>query len=470
VIRLKALLLLLAGSLMLGGCGFDVYKMPLPGGTDTGDDPLTVKIQFTDVLDLVAQSTVKVNDVSVGKVTDVDLDGYVAVVTVEIRNDTRLPDNAVAEIRQTSLLGEKFVSLKAPDSGARTGRLGDNDLIPLSRSGRNPEVEEVLGALSLLLNGGGVAQLKTIATELNLALEGREGSTRSVLDQLGQLMGQLDTGKADIIRAIEALNRLAVSVNGQQATIDTALEELPGALQSLNRQRNDLVKMLSSLNQLSSVGVRVIKASKESTIDAFTELRPVLKALADAGDDLPFSFQTLLTYPFVDETVGRDPQVARNLHMGDYTNLSIQMDLGLDTLENPPGPPSTECIRLSQIPDDGPLPDLSKLCKGALDALNTCLKERTEAACSGLPGALLDGVCASVPVPGLCPNGGASDGGASDGGAGEGGGLPGLPGLPDLPGLGRAPVQGQGGPTYGQVLAAYDPALVSLLLPGMVIR
>ena len=34
-----------------------------------------------------------------------------------------------------------------------------------------------------------------------------------------------------------------------------------------------------------------------------------------------------LTYPFVDEVVGRDPQVARNLHMGDYTNLSIQLDI-----------------------------------------------------------------------------------------------------------------------------------------------
>ena len=41
------------------------------------------------------------------------------------------------------------------------------------------------------------------------------------------------------------------------------------------------------------------------------------------------SFNVFLTYPFVDEVVGRDPQVARNLHMGDYTNLSVQLDLDL---------------------------------------------------------------------------------------------------------------------------------------------
>ncbi len=48
----------------------------------------------SDVLDLVPQSTVKVNDVTVGKITDVRLQGYHALVTMQLRNDTKLPDNA----------------------------------------------------------------------------------------------------------------------------------------------------------------------------------------------------------------------------------------------------------------------------------------------------------------------------------------------------------------------------------------
>ena len=135
-----------------------------------------------------------------------------------MRGDTKLPDNAIAEIRQTSLLGEKFVSLGPPPEGASANPLADGDKIPLERTGRNPEVEEVLGALSLLLNGGGVAQLKTIASELNMALEGREGSARSVLDQIEILMTQLDDNKADIVDAIESLNRLAISVREQQGS------------------------------------------------------------------------------------------------------------------------------------------------------------------------------------------------------------------------------------------------------------
>ena len=202
-------------------------------------------------------------------------------------------------------------------------------MIPLERSGRNPEVEEVLGALSLLLNGGGVGQLKTITSEINNALEGREGSAKSVLGQVRLLMSQLDENKADIVQAIEALNRLSIETGKHLDTIDAALDELPSALDSLDKQRDDLVKMLTALDDLSGVGVRVIRASKAATIDSLQQLDPVLTQLAAAGDDFANAFHVFLTYPFVDEVVGRDPQVARNLHMGDYTNLSIQLEVDL---------------------------------------------------------------------------------------------------------------------------------------------
>ncbi len=319
-----------AAVLVLSGCS--IYDAPLPGGVSTGDNPMTIKVMFRDVLDLVPQSTVKVNDVTVGKVKKVELKGYVAKITVEIPKDVDLPDNARAEIRQTSLLGEKFVQLEKPTEPG-SGKLANGDTIGLDRTGRNPEVEEVLGALSLLLNGGGVGQLKTIVSEINNTLGGRESEVRSVLDQIRSFMGQLDANKASIVKALENTNRLAAELKKQDATIKSALDHVPATLKSVNRQRADLVKLLKALDRLSGVGVRVIKASKESTINSLRSLAPVLDGFAKAGENLPKAFQVFLTYPFVDEAVGRDPQVARNLHMGDYTNLSVNLDLGLDLLK-----------------------------------------------------------------------------------------------------------------------------------------
>ena len=123
--------------------------------------------------------------------------------------------------------------------------------------------------------------------------------------------------------------------------------------------------MLQSLNRLGDVGVRVIKESKESTIESFRQLSPVLTELANSGDDFVNAFHVFLTYPFVDEVVGRDPQVARNLHMGDFTNLSIQLDVeveepGLGNLPPELDPTEivgalTRCLR-SGNPDSAGLP------------------------------------------------------------------------------------------------------------------
>jgi phospholipid/cholesterol/gamma-HCH transport system substrate-binding protein len=478
---LRAAAALLAGSILLSGCDFDVYELPLPGGTDVGDNPMTVTVQFQDVLDLVPQSSVKVNDVSVGKVTEVRRTGYTAEVTLQLRDDVDLPDNAIAEIRQTSLLGEKFVSLREPDTGARDERLGDGDTIDLDNTGRNPEVEEVFGALSLLLNGGGVAQLKTITQELNKALTGREDAARSVLTQIRSFTGELDKNKEDIVDAIEALDRLAKATRAQQGDINSALDELPSALTSIDGQRADLVRMLQALNELGDVGVRVIQASKASTIDAFTQLQPTLTELANAGDDFVKAFHVFLTYPFVDEVVGRDPQVARNLHMGDYTNLAINLDLDLADL-NPVGVPNLPCIELEQIPDAGPLPPVSQLCEGVIDAINECLADPSVKACQGLPDFLIDEVCDQLPIPVLCPGVTQQQGGSPlpdvdlddilDGLGGVTGSL-GVTGLEGLlrpgPGYGST-VDPARGPTMGQLSQAFDPGLVALLVPGMVVE
>ena len=466
---LTALVATVAGSVLLTGCDFDVYELPLPGGTSV-DDPITVQAEFADVLDLVPKTTVKINDVSVGQITDVQLEGEHAVVTMQIPEDSGLPANAIAEIRQTSLLGEKFVSLQAPESGASTEPLADGDTIELESTGRNPEVEEVLGAMSLLLNGGGVAQLKTISTELNKALEGREGTARSVLVQIRDFMGQLDENKQDIVDAIESVNDLAVSVRKQQGAIDAALDELPSALESLDQQRDDLVTMLEKLSELSDVGVRVIEASKQGTIDTLRQLNPVLTELGNAGDALVKSFHVFLTYPFVDEVVGRDPQVARNLHMGDYTNLSIQLDIdvsggvtGVPT-ELPTLLPSdldptviidrlTKCLRSGDITSK-PCRKLLATPEGLLKIRDACLRKKYEKtvvcrALNQVPGLPTLG----LPVP-------------SDGLLGGVGSRLGV----NRSGVGPTTSSSPRGPTMGQLSRVFDPALVQLLVPGMVTK
>jgi phospholipid/cholesterol/gamma-HCH transport system substrate-binding protein len=315
-------LLLVGASASVSGCS--AYDLPLPGGAGTGSDSYAVTVEFADVLDLVPQSSVKVNQVTVGSVEAIEVAGWTAVVTLRLPRSLEMPDNAVAELRQTSLLGEKYVSLAAPADEPPRGRLGEGDRIPLHRSARHPEVEEVLGAMSLLLNGGGVAHLKTIETELNNAMRGRSDDFAGVIDELGAFIGGLDEQKADIVRAIDSLDRLAGTLAENQDTIAAALDELPRGIEVLADQRQQLTAMLTALADLGEVGTRVITASRDDLEANLRALAPILTNLNKAGDNLPKSYQLLLTYPF--------PSASAAAMKGDFTNLWVTLDADLQSL------------------------------------------------------------------------------------------------------------------------------------------
>ena len=80
----------LTGCAVLASCD-GIADLPLPGGNATGGKVYHVKIQFDDVLDLVPQAAVRVDDVPVGDVEKVSLEGFHALVTVRLKDSVKLP-------------------------------------------------------------------------------------------------------------------------------------------------------------------------------------------------------------------------------------------------------------------------------------------------------------------------------------------------------------------------------------------
>jgi len=308
----------------VAGCssgGFNgIYSISLPGGADLGPHPYQVTAEFSNVVDLVPQSSVKVNDVSVGRVTRIYLPphSWTARVTMLINGSVHLPANAIAQVQQASLLGEQYVGLSAPPGIPPVGRLHNGSLIPLGKTTTNATVEEVLGALSLLLNDGGLAQLHVITTELNAALAGNEPQIRALFGRLGTLIGNLNDHRKDIISALDGLDALSATLAARNRQIGHVLDHLTPGLEVLSEQRTQLVTMLNALHRLSGIAVHTINASEANFAANLRALAPTLRELADAGQNLPLALQVLLTYPFTD-------QVLKDIK-GDYINayLSIQ--------------------------------------------------------------------------------------------------------------------------------------------------
>jgi len=323
-----------AATLALTGCGFHgLYSAPLPGGADLGSHPYRVLVDFANVLDLVPQSSVKVNDVTVGRVEAIKLVEWHARVQVLLNGDVQLPANAHADIRQTSLLGEKFVSLSVPPQPEISDPTSledaphdgyDHPHIALGRTGSNPEVEEVLGALSLLLNGGGLDQIKTITHELDAALKGHSDDIRGLLGQLTTFTSTLNKQKGRILKAIDSLDVLSKTLDAQKRVLANALDTMPKAVKILADEKDQFVALLRSLDNLSTVAVKVVNASTDNTVTSLQSLQPVLEELTKAGSDLPEATELMTTYPF--------PRTVVNGIRGDYTNLYITADLNLSDL------------------------------------------------------------------------------------------------------------------------------------------
>jgi phospholipid/cholesterol/gamma-HCH transport system substrate-binding protein len=444
---IQAVVGLTAIALTTTACDFDgAYDLPLPGSPVDADHSFEVTAEFQDILNVVPRSPVMVDDVTVGEVTDVERVGWHARVTLRIKDGVELPDNAIADIRQVSLLGEKYVALEPPAGVAPTGALSDGDTIGHADTGRNPEVEEVLGALSFLLSRGGFAHLGTINHELNEVMDGRTDRLRHLLGSLEDVVGTIDDQKADIIRAMESLNSLTATLNAEKDTITEALDVTGPAIEVLAAQHDELIAMLGSLNRLGKVGTRVISQSKDDLLASLDHLQPLLKRLHEAGADLAPGLNLLVSFPF--------PKEASEIVKGDYANTSIRADINLENIipNGQPGgglPPILpdpgevltkveKCLRSGDIQ--------SKACLRLLDSLRLfknlkkeCRKEKYEqnpvcVVIRALPGAgdgldvegALDYLLGILGLPG-----------------GDTGGLPELPGLPGLGDLlGRALADG----------------------------
>lgn len=311
----------------LSGCGFrGANSFTLPGTKGQGPGAYTIQAQMPDVQNLQRNSRVRVNDVTVGNVTDIELQGWHALVTMTIDGDVDLPANATAAIGQTSLLGSVHVELAPPAGVPAQGKLKNGSFIPLASATTYPSTERTLAAVSLLLNGGGLGQIQDITKALSTAFTGREQDLRSLLGQLDKFVGYLNDQKADIIAATDSLNNLVGQFADQKPVIDKAIKTIPDALAVLKQERDNLADALGDVGKFGALAADSANKTKENLVKELNDLGPVLQSLADSGPALTRAIAFLGTYPWPRDSIGKWLR-------GDYANLTAVIDLTLSRLD-----------------------------------------------------------------------------------------------------------------------------------------
>ncbi|MBB5167362.1 MCE family protein [Mycobacterium sp. AZCC_0083] len=309
------------------GCAFQgVNSLPLPGAVGRGTGANIYHVEIANVGTLESNSPVMIDDVVVGSVGKMTVQGWHADVEISVKPDAVIPANAVASVGQTSLLGSMHLAVNPPLGQPPTGRLQPGATIPLNRSSTYPSTEQTLSSLSAVVNGGGLGQIGDIIHNFNAALSGREDQVRDLITRLDTFVGMLDQQHDSIIASVEALNRLAATFAEQRDVITQALRKIPPALDVLNKERPRITMALDKLRIFSDTASGLVNDTQADLVKNLQNLEPTIKALADIGPDLDAAIAQATVYPYAQSFIDRAVR-------GDYVNFYAILDLTVPRLK-----------------------------------------------------------------------------------------------------------------------------------------
>jgi phospholipid/cholesterol/gamma-HCH transport system substrate-binding protein len=311
--RLPRLLLTLALVLTVTGCSTTMRDLPIPG-TGVSGDTIHITAEFDDALNLAQGAPVKVNGVDSGKVSEIVVDDFTAIVTMTVREDAGLRDGATARLRYTTPLGELFVDVTNPVGGAV---LADGDRLGLPRTETAPTVEDALASASLLVNGGGLSQLQTVTEELNTILGGNERDIKALLRNARTFLTRANATTGSIDRVLTSLDSVAQTLTRRERLINRVVKDIRPAARVLRRATPGFTELLQEVQRFSSTANATVKATKRQLLTLLSEVEPVLSELASNRDRMNLMLREIT----------RAGQAAQNVVPGDFLSIGLDLDL-----------------------------------------------------------------------------------------------------------------------------------------------
>ncbi len=259
-----------------------IYQKTFERSTD-----ITIKADRAG-LQLAKFGDVRLNGALVGQVRAVEQDGKEAAIAVALKPDqaTRIPDNITVEILPTTLFGQKFISLVAPEDPSSTP-IADGAVIPADRVETNVELSRILADLFPLLRAVRPVDLNATLNALSRALGGRG-------EQLGETMDELDTYLGRIGEHLPTLREDLIKLADVARTYDLAAPDLLEVLKNVTTTAETVVDskvqlgtFFADLGGLADTSTEVLRDNETHLIRVGQVTEPLLRLLAVYSPEFP---------------------------------------------------------------------------------------------------------------------------------------------------------------------------------------
>ncbi len=294
----RPLLMAAASALLavgLGGCGISLQTLPKLSNVKGATYP--IEAQFSNVLNLPINAEVRTGAQVIGQVGSISTHDFVADVTLDIKKNVTVVQGTVAQVRFDNPLGDEYVLLTAPPQASTAAVLPAHSVISEDETSTAPSVEDTFGALSLLLNGGGINQLEVIIHELNNTFSGNQPQIHQLLSTINTAVTTLSNGHVPVDNALVAIEHLTQTLNGNNGsgatTISNGIASIAPAIGILASENSSFDQLISSLSGLGAAGTKIAQQSTTNSVSDLEDLLPVVNELNGVSQQLDPDLTTL---------------------------------------------------------------------------------------------------------------------------------------------------------------------------------
>lgn len=308
---------------------------------------------FSEAGGIKSGSDVRVSGLSVGRVSDIQLEGTRVRVDFTVDDGVELGDRTEAAIKTETVLGTKMLELTPRGDGELTGT------IPLERTTSPYDLPTALGDLTTTISGLDTAQLSSALTTLAQTFQNTPPDLRIALEGVARFSGTLNNRDAQLRNLLADANKVTGVLAKRSDQIAALVVNANALLAEVLAQRDSIDALMTNIADVSHQISAVVNDNRTQLKPAVDKLNGVLSILDTRKQELQRTLYLLRRYAMsFGEVLGSGPFFKAsvvNLAPGQFAQPFIDAafsDLGLDPnvklpseLVDPPvGQPGTPAL------------------------------------------------------------------------------------------------------------------------------